>query len=80
MGTRITTDEGMSALFDSVSGFAFGPTFETAEQAADFLEFIEKTGRPDPRTLNDEELKEVYVRWTQIEESIAARAAAEVTA
>ena len=39
MGVRITTSEKVSALFDSVSGWAFGPTFETEDEAESFLNF-----------------------------------------
>ncbi len=43
MGIHITgdcEDDKTAALYDSVSGFAFGPTFENNEQANDFLAYL----------------------------------------
>lgn len=48
MGLRLTADEGKTALFDSVSGWAFGPVFSDADQAEDFLRYAEQVfGVPD---------------------------------
>jgi hypothetical protein len=41
MSVRITADENKVALFDSVSGFAFGPTFDDRDEADSYLYFIE---------------------------------------
>lgn len=44
MGIRITSQEKVAALFDSVSGFAFGPTFEDEFEAQDFLDWYLANG------------------------------------
>jgi hypothetical protein len=36
MGVRITDDRNV-ALFDSVTGYAFGPVFESRDDAEDFM-------------------------------------------
>jgi len=40
MGCRLTSTEGKTALFDSVSGFAFGPVLGQYE-GEDFLEWFQ---------------------------------------
>lgn len=40
MGVQITGIERKSALFDSVSGLAFGPTFNSDEEAEAFLAWL----------------------------------------
>lgn len=63
MGVRILTglSEGtpMAAIYDSVSGFAFGPTFESMHQAEAYLSFMAGLhDAKDVRQLNDTELEE----------------------
>ena len=41
MGVRITTDDGVVALYDSVTGIAFGPVFDDKSLADDFLIFLD---------------------------------------
>ena len=63
MGIRITGDEGKTALYDSVSGFAFGLVFDNSEEANDFLEFAGKNEPRDLRVLSDSELEKLYCKW-----------------
>ena len=53
MGVRITGAEGKTALYDSVSGFAFGLVFDNNEEADDFLEFAKNT-----------EFSRLYSKWS----------------
>jgi len=48
-------------LFDSVSGWAFGPMFESHEDAIDFCEFTREM--KDLRTMTDPELESTYNDW-----------------
>ena len=63
MGIRITGDEGKTALYDSVSGFAFGIVFDSDEEADDFLEFAKANGTRDLRVLSDSGLERLYSKW-----------------
>lgn len=64
MGVRITSTEGVTALFDSVSGFAFGPTMSDPDEAEAFLRFVEReSDGSDPRTMPEKELGELYARF-----------------
>jgi hypothetical protein len=51
MSVRVTTTENVTALFDSASGTAFGPVFETEDDAAEFLEHLTTIGERDPRMI-----------------------------
>lgn len=63
MGVRITDSETV-ALYDSVSGFAFGPTFDDEEQAQDFCDWWHTyDDAVDLRRLTDRELEEAHSRW-----------------
>ena len=68
MGVRITDLETV-ALYDSVSGYAFGPTFDSEEAAQDFLDYTAALETPDPRLWDDETTDRLYQLW------IAARGA-----
>lgn len=64
MGVRITTDENKAAIFDSVTGWAFGPVFDTAEDAEDFLKFFDANGiGPDPRAVSAKVLESAFGDW-----------------
>jgi hypothetical protein len=78
MGTRITGIEDKVALYDSVTGTAFGPVFDDSYEAEDFLAWLElkekkeetfKFGHDeikflaDPRVYRDSELQEVHHLW-----------------
>lgn len=51
MGVRITKDEGVVAIFDSVSGFAFGPTFADEYEAESFLAWLVQNDGRDARSI-----------------------------
>lgn len=70
MGIRVLNDDdlSMAALYDSVSGFAFGPTFtdETvpglpADEAAAL--FVVWCDYKDPRVMVDRELSAAVDAW-----------------
>lgn len=64
MGVRITADEGVVALFDSTSGFAFGPTMQDSDEAEAFLRFAEReTDGKDPRDMTDKEIGDLHARF-----------------
>jgi hypothetical protein len=80
MGTRITAHEGVVALYDSTSGTAFGPVFDTPDDADDFLDWLkdgEKVERTipfnndnvlflaDPRIYRANELDELIRVWKE---------------
>lgn len=52
-----------AALFDSVTGIAFGPLFASGDEARDFLRWVELEGRPDPRVLGVLELHDAIRAW-----------------
>ena len=62
MGVRITDLETV-ALYDSVSGFAFGPTFPSEEAAMDFLEYTEQ--EEDPRLWSDAKAEGLHSAWIE---------------
>ena len=66
MGVRLTTTEGVTALYDSVTGFAFGPTFDDADRAEAFAAYApiwagaqgsEAFAASDLRTWTEEQLR-----------------------
>jgi hypothetical protein len=65
MGTWYTSREPQrTALYDTVTGWAFGPTFENPEQADDYVRFCE--ARPDVddvRALSPGRLEDLHRDW-----------------
>ena len=64
MGVRLIVASPRSgsdrvAMYDSVTGWAFGPIFSSPEEADSFLDFLEN----DARTYSDRDLQEQYHRW-----------------
>lgn len=58
MGVRLTSQEDVVALFDSVSGFAFGPTFPNEAEAQQFLAWAhDLSGCSDLRSLSDRQIE-----------------------
>jgi hypothetical protein len=56
MSIRITSEEHKVALFDSTTGEAFGPVFDSEQEAEEFVDFVnERTGK-DPREIDKERL------------------------
>ena len=62
-------DDSHVALYDSVNGWAFGPVFESAEHAEDFLAWLlDKMNAPDaslidPLFLSPQGWKAHYEEW-----------------
>lgn len=74
------TDSEHVALYDTVTGYAFGPTFESKEAAEDFSEWVAKKAannekfnygydklffREDVRIYNPAELYCIHEIWKQ---------------
>ena len=65
-----TTDERHVALYDSVTGLAFGPTFESTEHAEDFLRYFadwDESDHPvsDPRSARPGNLAAAHGEWRE---------------
>ena len=68
MSVRTTTYDGITnavALYDSTSGLAFGPLFDNAGDAQDFLDHLEHIGERDPRLIPAHELSELKYEWEE---------------
>lgn len=63
MGVRNTATEGKVAMFDSTSGFAFGPTFDSESELDDFVAFVESIEPRDLRAVPGDELEAYVVQW-----------------
>jgi len=63
MGIRLTSEEGKTALYDSVSGFAFGPVFDTEVEAAEFADYAESRLNKALNKMLHREIDEVYATW-----------------
>jgi hypothetical protein len=61
VSVRTTSGEHVAALFDSVTGRAFGPVFDTDEQVDDFLRFT--ASGPDLQTMSHDGLSETHAAW-----------------
>lgn len=68
MSVRLTTQEDKVALFDSVSGYAFGPTFDSEGEAEDFVDFCADRQTTDLRALSDSEIGALHEEWQKDEE------------
>lgn len=76
MGVRLTTDESKTALFDSVTGLAFGPVFDCTADAESFLEYAEKfkvlfisPARKDLRQMGAAQLNVIHSAWVKWHEA-----------
>lgn len=55
---RISSDEDKVTLFDSVTGMAFGPVFDNADEASEYVDYVaDRTGK-DPREFNPNTLQQ----------------------
>jgi hypothetical protein len=63
MSVRITSQENVAALFDSVTGWTVGPAFDNEEDAESFLDFT-RDG-PDLRTLTHAQLEGLLAEWRE---------------
>ena len=66
MGVKILTDkdEGISCLYCSTSGWAFGPIFYEDEDPQDFLDWLKE----DPRHFTDKVLENKVYEWRKTKE------------
>lgn len=64
MSVNLTRDGTRVAMWDTVTGFAFGPTFLTVEDADSFLAFARSRGVPDLRYLPYDRLTRLHDEWT----------------
>lgn len=66
MGLRLTTEDDQVAMFDSVTGWAFGPVFANAHEAAVFLDWLDvHHDVSDARALPLARLEELYGEYLQ---------------
>jgi hypothetical protein len=73
MGIRFVIDEPRRkvALFDSTSGFAFGPVLEDEDEAEAFVDFAEIYAaglgweQHDPRAFTSRQLEDVYAAFLE---------------
>lgn len=72
MGVRITSVEGVHALYCSTSDWAFGPVFYNAGDAESFLAFFDTATDRDPRLLTDNELQAIHSAWMEVRESFGS--------
>jgi len=71
MSVRLSTEENKTALFDSATGWAFGPVFDTQEEAEAFLAHLTSIGERDARHIPVGELVELALEWEAEREEIA---------
>lgn len=66
MSIEIITGKDRSAFYDTVTGIAFGPTFEFSDLAEDYWEWLQENGpsaQGMPQTWPGELHHELYDRW-----------------
>ena len=63
MGVRITEDGRPAAIYDSVTGLAFGPTFTDEDEADDFLNWWGFKRNEDVRTVPMNDLVEAVAKF-----------------
>ena len=63
MSTRVTNPDGPYAIYDSVTGIAFGRTFHDHNEAADFVDWAAKISGQDVRLLSPGDLAQLRARW-----------------
>lgn len=67
MGTRVTNDTNV-AIYDSVTGSAFGEVFESEDEAYDFLTYMNEQDGRDPRELEPDDLSKARAAWRELRE------------
>lgn len=65
MGVRVTDIDNV-AIYDSVTGFAFGPTFNCEDAAGDFLSWLDSNDEKDPRLMTNSELESKFGEWVSV--------------
>jgi len=51
MSIRITSDDHKVAMYDSVTGLAFGPVFDSATEASGFVDYVNEKYEEDARKI-----------------------------
>jgi hypothetical protein len=65
MSLRLTSAfDDTTAMFDSVTGVAFGPVMSPTH-AADFLDHLKQIGERDPRVIPAADLERLYREWVE---------------
>jgi hypothetical protein len=62
MALGITNAQNV-ALFDTSSGWAFGPVFDSKEDAEDFIRYAREVNDVDPRQVATYELAVIHAAW-----------------
>lgn len=63
----LTIDDGSAVLADPQTDWAFGPIFESAEQAEAFLQWIDAPTCPRSlREMNDSQLEEAHAEFVDV--------------
>ncbi len=57
-----------TAIYDTVTGWAFGPVFDDAGQAHAYVRYCETETGADIRTLPARQLEELHRRWLHRED------------
>jgi len=80
MGVRVLRDskENMSVIYDSVSDTPFGRVFYDANDAEEFLNFLDDEDGRDARIIPEEELKKLINKFMDKKEKQAERKMKEV--
>lgn len=68
MSVRVTTSGGVTehvALYDSGTGLAFGPIFDTEDDAGNFLAHLDEIGERDPRIIPAGDLAALHAEWDE---------------
>ena len=69
MGVRfIIGEEGETdrvAMYDSVTGWAFGPVFDSPDRADHFLDWLAENGHGDPRKYGSNVLEGLYKQYIE---------------
>jgi hypothetical protein len=61
--TLTDRDDGKTVMYDSTTGMAFGPVFETDEDAEDFLVFALQKGHADVRRMKPVDFLGLVKEW-----------------
>src|SRR5215469_1251870 len=74
MGIRNTERDFAVAIYDSATGFAFGPTFESGDEADAFLQWTDEVEPRDIRDLSHDEWYKLLFEWSPIKRFIEEHA------
>lgn len=68
-GERVGDDSGrlQAVITCSVSGWALGPVFDSAEEAQSFIDYARRVYEQDVRDLSDECLRGLHRAWLRLQ-------------